>query len=125
MFVLNCEIKKRVKISIEHTCGFCFQIIKERVYMGTSVREGLHWNSHPGALFVRSSASAATNFPFGRGRPDQLVGTDRPHFTAVIYTQSAPSSTTFYVSHNSPLFKLVANVAASQSVDKVRCPLTK
>ena len=93
-----------------------FQIIKERVYMGTRVREGLHWNSHPGALFVRSSSSVATNFPF----PHLASGPEETHFTAVIYTQSMPSTTTAYISHNGPLFKLVANVAASQSVDKVR-----
>ena len=116
-----------------------FQIIKERIYQGTCVREGVHWNSHPGALFLQSSATAVTNFPFpGPGSPTlnnhpAIQSTTGPligdtHFTAVIFTTTTPqlssgSSTgtgsSSYIHHNNPIFKLVASVAASQYVDKV------
>ena len=116
-----------------------FQIIKERIYQGTCVREGVHWNSHPGALFLQSSATAVTNFPFpGPGSPTlnhHPASTTGPlirdtHFTAVIFTTTTPQllssgsstgtgSSSSYIHHNNPIFKLVASVAASQYVDKV------
>ena len=116
-----------------------FQIIKERIYQGTCVREGVHWNSHPGALFLQSSATAVTNFPFpGPGsrtlnNHPAIQSSTGPlirntHFTAVIFTTTTPqlssgSSTgtgsSSYIHHNNPIFKLVASVAASQYVDKV------
>ena len=117
-----------------------FQIIKERIYQGTCVREGVHWNSHPGALFLQSSATAVTNFPFP-GPPGSPTLNNHPasttgplirdtHFTAVIFTTTTPQllssgsstgtgSSSSYIHHNNPIFKLVASVAASQYVDKV------
>jgi len=125
--------------SVEKIVLTTLEIIKERIYQGTCVREGVHWNSHPGALFLQSSATAVTNFPFpGPGsrtlnnRP-AIQSTTGPlirdtHFTAVIFTTTTPllsggSSTgtgsSSYIHHNNPIFKLVASVAASQYVDKI------
>ena len=58
---------------IHHDINFCLQIIRERIYPHKNAREGIVWNSDPGALLTRPGFSDSyQNFPFDFA-PQSLV----------------------------------------------------
>jgi len=86
-----------------------FQIIKERLPKFQS-RDGIIWNTSPGALVSQNSHTEYLNFnlPFNY----HLLGKQpSPNFTVVIFSQ--------HNSLNSPLYRLVRNIAASKYLTQV------
>jgi hypothetical protein len=103
-------------------------------------REGLVWNSIPGALLTLTPGFSDTlaDLPFNFGTSSLLKGCDGPtlesrfsrtnttwnnKFTAVIYTQLTSASRAVHLS--APIFKVARNVAASAYVDQVNNQLTR
>lgn len=90
---------------------FCFQIIRQRL-PNQYFRDGLIWNSSPGALFAQINKSDALNsYPFNY---DIFGITPESNFTAVIYSQMSTSLTV-----NSPIYRLLRSISRSQYVSQV------
>jgi len=86
-----------------------FQIIKERLPKLQS-RDGIVWNTSPGALVSQHSYTNYLNFnlPFNY----HLFGKQpSPNFTVVIFSQ--------HNNLNTPLYRLVRNIAASKYLTQV------
>lgn len=86
-----------------------FQIIKERLPKLQS-RDGIVWNTSPGALVSQHSYTNYLNFnlPFNY----HLFGKQpSPNFTVVIFSQ--------HNSLNTPLYRLIRNIAASKYLTQV------
>jgi glucuronyl/N-acetylglucosaminyl transferase EXT1 len=93
----------------------CLQIIRERLPSQPS-RDGLVWNSSPGALLTLPHFSDTLHhYPFYY---DVLGAEPDSQFTAVIYSQlGGPAVST------SPLYRLIKNVARSLYVARVSTEL--
>jgi hypothetical protein len=87
------------------------QIIRERLPLQPS-RDGLVWNSSPGALLTLPHFSdTLRHYPFYL---DMLGAEPDSQFTAVIYSQlGGPAVST------SPLYRLIRNIARSRYVARV------
>jgi glucuronyl/N-acetylglucosaminyl transferase EXT1 len=93
----------------------CLQIVRERLPSQPS-RDGLVWNSSPGALLTLPHFSdTLRHYPFYL----DVLGVEPDNkFTAVIYSQlGGPAVST------SPLYRLIRNVARSQYVARVSTEL--
>lgn len=108
-------VSKRFSASLKpHVEAFLFllfQIIRERI-PGQRAREGLIWNTAPGALVIQPTFSdALSSFPFYL---HYINISFEKRFTAVIYSQLSSLLTP-----TTPLYRLIKNVAHSKYVARV------
>nr|XP_018903394.1 PREDICTED: exostosin-1 [Bemisia tabaci] len=97
--------------SIEKIVFTTLEIIRERI-PGQRAREGLIWNTAPGALVIQPTFSdALSSFPFYLHYIN--IGFEK-RFTAVIYSQLSSLLTP-----TTPLYRLIKNVAHSKYVARV------
>lgn len=107
LFYCSCDVENF--LLHKHDCS---QIIRERLPNQPS-RDGLVWNSAPGALLTLPHFSdSLANYPF---YTDMYSSGPGDKFTAVIYCQLGSP-----VVSTSPLYRLVSNVARSSYIARVK-----
>lgn len=101
----------------ELTFLFILQIVFDRVSQEIAgARNGLIWNSAPGALFSLPQFSDTwSQYPFYAEAIGSEVG---PNFTAVIY--SHPATTNISPNANTPLIRLLKSLGKSRHISRVR-----